>query len=454
MAVVHRTESSETINMLNGVTNDADAIYGWGGVDYLYGFDGNDTIFGGEGNDWLYGHGDNDTLKGGGGADHLWGGGGSDTAAYDDSPVGVSVFLGPGGSGAGYSGTAEGDTFDSIENVSGSAYRDYLRGNDSANTLTGLTGDDWFEGGGGADTLNGGTGDDMARYSYSSVGVYVSLITGRGVGGDAEGDRLISIEDLAGSSYVDVLEGDDHANVLWGLGGDDSLKGGGGVDTLYGTNGHDILDGGSDADDMRGGTDNDTYIVDNALDEVTERGGEGVDTVRASVSYVLTSGADVETLRTTNDAGTGAINLTGNATGNVVRGNNGNNTINGGHGNDELTGRGGMDWFLFDTPLDAMWNIDVITDFNVADDTIRLDATIFSSALVPDNSVAGSQFVVGTAALDAGDRIIYDNASGDVFYDSDGTGATPAIRFARLSAELADPTDLDPLTNFDFFVIA
>jgi serralysin len=136
------------------------------------------------------------------------------------------------------------------------------------------------------------------------------------------------------------------------------------------------------------------------------------------------------------------------------RGNNGNNTVNGGHGNDELTGLGGMDWFLFDTPLDAMFNVDRITDFNVTNDTIRLDATIFSSSLTPDNSVAGSQFVIGTAALDAGDRIIYNNATGVVLYDSDGTGATAAIQFAQLSAGLADPTDIDPLTNFDFFVVA
>jgi serralysin len=138
----------------------------------------------------------------------------------------------------------------------------------------------------------------------------------------------------------------------------------------------------------------------------------------------------------------------------VVRGNAGANVLNGGDGNDELTGLGGEDLFLFNTPLDATFNVDTITDFNVADDTIRLDATIFSSGLTSNNSVASSQFIVGTAALDANHRIIYDNASGDVFYDSDGTGPTAAIRFARLSAGLSDPTDLDPLTNFDFFVIA
>jgi Ca2+-binding RTX toxin-like protein len=196
------------------------------------------------------------------------------------------------------------------------------------------------------------------------------------------------------------------------------------------------------------------YWVDNAGDSTIESAGEGYDRVYTSVSYTLTAGSDIEELATTARDGTAPISLTGNAGGNLIVGNNGNNVINGLGGNDELTGRGGMDWFLFDTPLDTMWNIDRITDFNVTDDTSRLDATIFSSSLTAGSSVAGSQFVIGSAALDAGDRIIYNNATGAVLYDSDGTGATAAIQFAQLSPGLADPTDIDPLINFDFFVVA
>jgi Ca2+-binding RTX toxin-like protein len=454
MAIVHGNDSSEWIDWPR-TTDNADTVYGYGGVDRIYGHGGNDLIFGGAEDDWIYGMGDNDTLKGGGGADHLYGGSGIDTASYDDSPVGVSVFLAPGGTGAGYNGDAEGDRFDSIENVSGSAYLDALHGNEGANTLNGLAGNDYLRGRDGADTLYGGSGNrDTAVYDTSSEGVYVSLISGRGFGGEAEGDTLIGIEDIDGSPQDDLLVGNDYGNRLYGRGSDDSLKGGGGIDTLYGHAGNDILDGGDFVDWMYGGLDNDIYIVDNGSDLITEYGGEGSDTVRASVSYVLTAGADVELLTTTDDSGTAALNLTGNATANTVRGNNGNNVINGGHGNDELTGRAGTDWFLFDTPLDAMFNVDRITDLSVTDDTIRLDQTIFSSSLTVGSSVAGSQFVIGTAALDAGDRIIYNNATGVVLYDSDGTGATAAIQFAQLSAGLADPTDIDPLTNFDFFVVA
>jgi Ca2+-binding RTX toxin-like protein len=447
MAIVNGNDSSETLDAADGVTNNADEINGHGGED------------------WIYGLGGNDLLKGGGGGDHLFGGDGIDTASYLDSAGGVTVYL----DAVGFHGAAQGDTLSSIENLAGSNYDDELFGTATPNTLWGMDGEDWLEalggvdtlyggdgndflrGGAGADTIDGGDGLDMAAYTLSSVGVYVSLISDRGFGGEAERDTLISIESLGGSWHDDLLVGDDGPNELAGLAGNDTLKGGGGADTLRGDRGNDTL---------VGGRDDDTYYIDNpnnvdiANDIITELGGEGNDRVFVSASYTLNEGADVETLTINPSYPTANINLTGNSSGNAVRGNDGNNGINGGNGNDELTGRAGMDWFLFDTPLDVMFNVDVVTDFNVVDDTIRLDATIFSSGLTPGNSVAGSQFVVGSAALDAGDRIIYDNATGYAFYDSDGTGPTAAIRFARLSAGLADPTDLAPLTNFDFFVIA
>jgi Ca2+-binding RTX toxin-like protein len=165
--------------------------------------------------------------------------------------------------------------------------------------------------------------------------------------------------------------------------------------------------------------------------------------VWASASYVLTPGADVELLRTTNDLGVSAIRLTGNSSGNVVRGNNGNNRINGGDGNDELTGLGGQDTFLFGfgAALNAAANVDVITDFNVVDDTIWLNATLFGS--LGAGGVSASEFVIGPAAQDADDYLIYDDVTGALSYDSDGNGGTAAIQFAELSPGLA-------LTNLDF----
>jgi Ca2+-binding RTX toxin-like protein len=53
---------------------------------------------------------------------------------------------------------------------------------------------------------------------------------------------------------------------------------------------------------------------------------------------------------------------------------------------------------------------------------------------------------MGPAAHDSDDRIIYDSPSGSLFYDSDGTGATAAIKFATLSPSL-------PLSSADFRIV-
>jgi Ca2+-binding RTX toxin-like protein len=447
-----------------------------------------DTLTGNANANRLEGLDGHDIFTGGGGADILEGGAGIDTALYLDSAVAVLVNL---AIGTGDGGTAEGDTLTGIANLEVSTHDDFLFGDGGINVLTGRGGNDFLsgggatdslfggnhndtlKGGGGADYLNGGNGTDTASYYESPDGVVVSLITNSAGDGDAEGDTFFSIENVIGSVHDDTLWGHDGVNALeggdggdWlkgfggadtlsgGDGGDtlsgggdnDTINGGAGVDTLRGEDGQDILNGGAGADTMIGGSENDSYYVDSTDDVVTEYGGEGVDTVRASVDWALTAGADVETLRTISDAGVGALNLTGNSSGNAIRGNNGANVINGSGGDDYLTGLGGQDAFRFDSALDAVTNVDVITDFNVADDTIQLDDDIFSSSLGL-GTVAGSRFVIGTAASDVYHRIIYDSSSGAVLYDSDGTGATPAIQFAQVSAGLA-------ITNFDFFVVA
>jgi Ca2+-binding RTX toxin-like protein len=161
--------------------------------------------------------------------------------------------------------------------------------------------------------------------------------------------------------------------------------------------------------------------------------------VFAYASWTLTAGSDVETVAAV--GGVSAINLTGNANGNVVRGNNGNNRLNGGDGRDDLVGLGGQDQFLFNTPLNAATNVERITDFSVADDTILLDNGVFSSSLGLGNISAG-EFVIGAAAQDANDRIIYNSNTGALFYDNDGVGGNAAVQFAELSRGLA-------LTNLD-----
>ena len=195
-----------------------DSVTGNVAGNLLEGRDGADLLMGGLGND---------TLIGGAGADTLDGGEGSDTAAYDGSAAAVTVNL---GTSTATGGDAQGDTFTSIENLSGSAHDD---------TLTGDAGDNVLEGRAGADVLDGGDGLDTAAYTHSSGAVRVNLLNGTNTGGHAAGDTITNIENVSGSRYNDRLTGDTKANRLDGGSGHDRLTGGAGADVLVGGPGND-----------------------------------------------------------------------------------------------------------------------------------------------------------------------------------------------------------------------
>lgn len=127
----------------------SDKLTGTSTADYLFGKAGNDLLVGGNGDD---------TLVGGEGADILQGGAGSDTASYEDAGAGVRADL---LKSFANSGDAAGDTYASIENLTGSAFDDMLSGDNSRNVLSGGTGSDRLLGFGGADTLIGGAGNDF-----------------------------------------------------------------------------------------------------------------------------------------------------------------------------------------------------------------------------------------------------------------------------------------------------
>ena len=96
-----------------------------------------------------------------------------------------------------------------------------------------------------------------ASYRSSGRGVAIDLNSGECFGGDAQGDRLYSIEGAFGTGYTDHLHGSDERNVLRGEAGADYLVGYGGNDLLAGGGGNDLLRSGMGADELRGdaGTD-------------------------------------------------------------------------------------------------------------------------------------------------------------------------------------------------------
>ncbi len=143
-----------------------DEIQGGSGDDSLEGGEGEDAVIGGAGVDTLNGNDGDDLLEGGVGADNLNGGEGSDTASYVNATAGVTINL---ASGVIQGEEAQGDTFNSIENLAGSDFEDLLVGNEQNNYLNGWNGNDTLIGGEGFDKLFGGDGNDTLTGSNPDI---------------------------------------------------------------------------------------------------------------------------------------------------------------------------------------------------------------------------------------------------------------------------------------------
>lgn len=188
----------------------------------------------------------------------------------------------------------------------------------------------------------------------------------------------------------------------------------------------------------------DVYQISHSSALILEGAGGGNDTAYASVSYALAQGTSIETLATNNVRGKTNINLTGNEVDQSVIGNAGNNILDGKAGSDMLRGNAGKDSFAFTTALGA-GNVDSILDFVTRDDTILLDDAIFGG--LPLGTLASGRLAMGTAAKDSDDRILYDQATGNLYFDPDGNGVLAAVQFATLLGASGK------LTAADFVVI-
>ena len=393
------------------------------------------SIASGAGADWLIagndgalisGGGGNDTISGGAGIDFLDGGDGLDTLDFAFSTFGVTINLANEG---GY-----GDTYIGFENVSGSGFADTLRGDGGANALSGQAGADKLYGLAGNDTLDGGRGADRMEGGGGADTYYVDNAD------DVVIEANVAGVDTVNASVTFSLAGQYIENLV--LTGSSVINGSGNAmaNRLTGNAAANDLDGGAGADTMTGGLGDDDYYVDNAGDRVIETKDQGLDRVYSSVTFSL-AGQHVERLALT---GSGNIAGTGNSLDNMLVGNAGANLLDGGGGKDRIAGGAGADTFAFTTAIKAS-NVDTITDFVAADDTIRLENGVFVG--LATGALAAGAFYAGAAAHDADDRIIYDQASGSLFFDRDGTGgAYAAVRFAILENNAA-------ITAADFVVV-
>ncbi len=207
---------------------------------------------------------------------------------------------------------------------------------------------------------------------------------------------------INGTAGDDTVEGTIGIDLLLGFGGNDLLQGNEGHDFLFGHAGNDILYGGEGHDYLLGGTGNDLLYGDEGSDILL--GGEGNDRLYGGIGSDLLLGND---------------------------------------GNDVLVGGTGADTFGFLSPNQG---IDTIVDFNLAQgDLIQISASGFGGGLT-GGTLDADQLTIGSAATNGSDRFIYNDATGALFFDPDGTGALGQIQFAQLSTGLA-------LTNSDIFVV-
>jgi Ca2+-binding RTX toxin-like protein len=439
-----------TAPILGGAGNDTlqgrddtnDVLFGNDGNDALYGFAGNDVLNGGNGDDILRSHYGNDILDGGAGNDTLYGGNG-----YANDSVGNDTYLFGRGDGTDVitdqditvgnsdtirfkAGVLPGDvtlsrpvsgsddlllsingTTDSIRvygwfaNVSnrveriefangtvwdvtklitapilGSAGNDTLQGRDDMadiiygnagnDNIYGFAGDDTLDGGAGNDVMNGGAGND--NFVLDSILDVVLENAGGGtdtVRASVSYTLAVNVENLTltGSSAINGT-----GNVL-----------------------DNILTGNSANNMLAGGAGNDTYVVNNTGDLVTENINEGIDLIKSTVTFTLS--ANVENLTLT---GTTAINGTGNTLDNVLTGNSAANTLSGGAGNDTLNGGTGADTMiggLGDDTYTVENALDVVTEnLNEGIDLVNSSITLTLAANAEVLALSGTSAINGT----------------------------------------------------------
>ena len=279
-------------------------------------------------------------------------------------------------------------------------------GNTLDNILTGNNSNNTLNGGLGVDTMLGGTGDDI--YVVDNVGDVVIESVNAGT-------------DTIQCAFTYTL-GANFENLT--LTGTAATNGTGNElnNIITGNSGANTLNGGIGADMMLGGAGNDTYVVDISTDVITEKVGEGTDTVESSVT--LTLAANVENLTLT---GTSAINGTGNTLNNILYGNSGANTLSGGTGADSLFGGLGNDIYVVDNVSDVVGE-----NVNEGVDLVRSTVTYTLGANIEDLTLTGTSAINGTGNdLDniltgnSGVNILTGGAGNDTL--NGGTGADTMI---------------------------
>lgn len=219
-----------------------------------------------------------------------------------------------------------------------------------------------------------------------------------------------------GSSANQIIYGGNVNDALFGLDGDDLLRGGGGGDKL---------DGGMGSDWADYSTSRSRVIAD--LQNPGANAGEAKGDTYVSIENLRGTGSND---KLSGDAG--ANRLEGSGSADSLSGRDGNDALAGGSGKDTLTGGAGADRFEFASRVAV--DADSVTDFISREDRIVLESDVFGLKV---GALGRALFVDGTAAKDAGDRVIYDHTTGQLFFDPDGTGSEVQVLIATFAGNPA-----------------
>jgi Ca2+-binding RTX toxin-like protein len=414
------TDTLTQIEQIRG-SDKADQMTGDSASDSFFGADNADVLEGKGGNDYLDGEAGNDTFNAtrldgttSDGDDAYVGGIGTDTVNYNvlqagDEDSGDTRDVGNGADSStpasdAYDGVEidlnsgsqrvhrlfGSDSFNGVENIHGTIFKDYIKGDASDNEFFGNEEDDVLEGKAGADTLHGGSGNDLIiggaddgddngdllnggtgsdTFKQNDGETSNDVIDGGEESGEIIGSNIINdivdysaltvdaedigveltlnndtasdvrvttqlfdhkiknIENIKGTTGKDSIVGDDDKNTLWGETGADTLRGGAEDDILYGGDGKDVLHGGTGDDQLIGGDGVDTADYSDATNDIAVNITDGQKTIAGFGTDTFSS---IE----------GVIGGSGNDT---LTGNKKENTLIGGAGDDTLLGGGTSD---------------------------------------------------------------------------------------------------------------
>jgi hypothetical protein len=220
--------------------------------------------------------------------------------------------------------------------------------------------------------------DGNTFWLHERGGAIVSLTVSDGMTDLVSADISVPAAPLLAWYNAGSFSGPKWANYL--MAGSDTINGSVGADKLYGGDGNDTFHGDAGNDMINAGNGNDTLFGDAGND--TLFGGAGDD------------------------------------------------TLSGGAGRDGMTGGAGADTFVFDTAPDRT-NVDRVSDFVHLQDKLAFSAATFA-ALSP-GALSADTLALGTAATTANQHLIYDQASGSLWYDADGVGGAAQQLVATLT---------------------